>query len=60
MSKIDLYYYRPSWTSCERTRAVLEADDVEVRTERSSRKEPLTDREARAMLERVGPRSRAA
>jgi arsenate reductase-like glutaredoxin family protein len=39
--------------SCERTRAVLDARKVAVREERISKKEPLSDAGARALLKSV-------
>ena len=39
--------------SCERTRAVLEKKKVTIGEERMARKEPLTDKEAKALLASV-------
>lgn len=39
--------------SCERTRVVLEKKKVEIAEERPARKQPLTDKEAKALLASV-------
>jgi arsenate reductase-like glutaredoxin family protein len=39
--------------SCERTRAVLQAQKVSVQEERAARKSPLSDDDARALLSQV-------
>lgn len=53
MPKIDLFYFRPSCTSCERTRAVLVESKAPITLERNSRKEPLSDADVAELLGKV-------
>jgi arsenate reductase-like glutaredoxin family protein len=52
MSSIDLFYARPSCESCDKTRALLAAAKVAIRSERSTR-DALTEADVVDLLRSV-------
>jgi arsenate reductase-like glutaredoxin family protein len=53
MAKVDLFYMRPGCVSCQKTSALLEAGKAVVAQQRQSKKEPMSDADAQALLQSV-------
>lgn len=53
MAKVDLYYMRPGCVSCKKASELLAAGNVAVAKHRQSKKEPLTDADAEALIKSV-------
>jgi arsenate reductase-like glutaredoxin family protein len=53
MAKVDLYYMRPGCVSCKKASELLDAGKAVIAKQRQSKKEPLSDADAEALLKSV-------